>query len=163
MRFTGQEYFWAGVERMRQARPIHDRGGQYSLAMYTSGLAVECMLRAFRWKKDASFEGRHDLADLLKAGDLLQKHEEQLRKQGYADAEVNEYSRRLRVSLTEVVLLWHNNLRFASEASLRAHLNRIGRLQGIRGDPLKKNSLDLLNSAQAIIERGAYLWDLKKR
>lgn len=71
MKFDDQAYYRASVERMRQARSIHVSGESYSLAMYCGGLAVECMLRAFRWSKDRSFEGRHDLEDLLKASDLL--------------------------------------------------------------------------------------------
>jgi HEPN domain-containing protein len=71
MKFTAEEYYRAAVERMRQARAIHNSGANYALAMYVSGLAVECMLRAFRWRKDRSFEGRHDLEDLLKSSKLL--------------------------------------------------------------------------------------------
>ena len=59
--------------------------------------------------------------------------------------------------------LWHNNLRFASEASLRAYLNRIGRLRGIRGDALKKNSADLLLAAESIVEEGARSWTSRRK
>ena len=65
--------------------------------------------------------------------------------------------------MNEVVALWHNNLRFAPEASLRAFLNRIGRLKGIRGDALKKNSADLLNAAQMVVDRGVALWISRKK
>lgn len=71
MRFTGEEYYRAALERMRQAREIHNSGASYALAMYVSGLAVECILRAFRWQNDRLFEGRHDLEDLLKSSELL--------------------------------------------------------------------------------------------
>jgi hypothetical protein len=50
MQFTGEEYFRAGAERMRQARDTHVTGAAYSLTIYVAGLAVECMLRAFRWR-----------------------------------------------------------------------------------------------------------------
>ena len=40
--------------------------------------------------------------------------------------------------MNEVVALWHNNLRFAPEASLHAFLKRIGRLKGIRGDASRR-------------------------
>jgi hypothetical protein len=62
-----------------------------------------------------------------------------------------------------VAALWHNNLRFASEASLRAYLNRNGRLRGIRGDALKKNSADLLAAAQIIVENGERSWTSRRR
>jgi hypothetical protein len=105
-------------------------------------------LRAFRWKKDSSFEGRHDLEDLLKASKLLGISEERLRQQGVPEDEILVHAATLRAAMNEVVALWHNNLRFASEARLRAFLKRLGRLQGVKGDALKKNSLDLLRAAQ---------------
>jgi hypothetical protein len=163
MRFTGEEYFRAGIERMRQAREIHSSKEMYALAMYCSGLAVECMLRAFRWKKDKSFEGRHDLEDLLAASDLLHIREDRARRQGVFAEEISRSTIELRAAMNEVAAVWHNNLRFASEASLRAYLKRLGRLQGIRGNALKKNSGDLLNAAQVIIDQGVTLWTSKKK
>lgn len=163
MTFRADEYFRASVERMRQARQIQTSGESYALGMYCAGLAVECMLRAFRWSKDASFEGRHDLKDLLKASNLLRLDEEHMRRQKVPDDAIAEYSMRLRAAMNEVVALWHNNLRFASEAALRAHLRKIDRLHAIRGNPLKKNAADLLNAAQTVIDRGVALWTSKKK
>jgi HEPN domain-containing protein len=164
MKFNGEEYYRAGIERMRQAREIHGSGGNYALAMYLSGLAVECLLRAFRWDEDKSFEGRHDLEDLLGASKLLGIDEGHLRKKGRVDEEeVRQSGVALRAAMSEVIILWHNNLRFASETSLRAFLRRIGRLQGVKGDPLKKNSSDLLNAAQTVMDRGVVLWSSKKK
>jgi hypothetical protein len=131
--------------------------------MYCSGLAVECLLRAFRWHKDQSFEGRHDLEDLLKASALLRINEEHMRLKKVAEDEIMEYALRLRAAMNEVVVLWHNNLRYASEASLRAFLNRIDRLQGIKGNALKKNARDLLNAAQMVVDRGVALWTSKTK
>jgi hypothetical protein len=163
MKFRGEEYFRAGTERMRQARTIHRAGGSYALAMYCGGLAVECILRAFRWDQDQSFEGRHDLEDLLKASALLRIDEDHMRRRGIPEDEVVAYSIALRAAMNEVTALWHNNLRFASEASLRAFLNRIDRLRGVRGDALKKNASDLLNAAQTVVDRGVALWTSRKK
>lgn len=70
MQFSGEEYDRAAAERMRQAREIHDSKQYDALAMYRGRLAVECMLRADRWQKDTSFEGRHDLPGLFRASGL---------------------------------------------------------------------------------------------
>jgi hypothetical protein len=117
----------------------------------------------FAWQKDKSFEGRHDLEDLLKASALLYINEQHMRRQGIPNAEILEYVLNLRTSMNEVLTLWHNNLRFASEASLRAFLNRIGRVRGIKGDPLKANSRAFLNAAQTVVDRGIALWISRKR
>jgi len=163
MRFTGEEYFRAGTERMRQAREIHNSGESYALAVYIGGLAVECMLRAFRFSKDTSFEGRHDLEDLLRASEFLSINQDRSRKRGFSQAEFEQVSISLRSAMNEVVALWHNNLRFASEGSLRAYLNRIGRNKGIKGNALKKNSADMMNAAQLVVDRGVALWISRKK
>ena len=148
---------------MRQARDIHDSKESYALAMYCSGLAIECILRAFRWQKDPSFEGRHDLEELFKAGGFLEIHEERLRKKRITEKEIERSAADIRNAMEVVSTLWHNNLRFASDASLRAHLNRIGRLRGIRGDALKKNSADLLLAAESIVEEGDRSWTSRRK
>lgn len=163
MQFRGKEYFRAATERMRQARRLFSAGNSYSLTMYCGGLAVECILRAFRWKKDKSFEGRHDLQDLLKASALLHINEKEMRRNRVPESEIAEHAQALRDAMNIVVLLWHNNLRFASEDSLKAFLNRINRLQGIKGNGLKKNTADLLNAAQTVVDRGVTLWTSRQK
>ena len=76
MQFRDTDYYRASLERMRQAQTLSKKGDAYALSMYCSGLAVECLLRAFRWKEDQSFEGRHDLNDLLKASGILRVNEQ---------------------------------------------------------------------------------------
>ena len=163
MEFRADDYFHAGQERMSEALAIFNRGQSYALAMYCAGLAVECLLRAFRWDKHRSFEGRHDLGDLLKASDLLVIDEDYMRRQGVREDDIDSLAIGLRAAISEVIALWHNNLRFASERRLRAWLNQLDRLQGIRGNARKKNAKDLLSAAQRVIERGVALWNSKKK
>jgi HEPN domain-containing protein len=163
MQFRDEEYDQAAIERIQQAREIHDSKKSYALAMYCSGLAVECMLRAFRWRKDTSFEGRHDLDELFRAGGFLQIHEERARKRRTSEEEIARSASGILNAIREVGALWHNNLRFASEDSLRAHLNRLGRVRGIRGDPLKKNSADLLAAAQITVNEGVRSWSSRRK
>jgi hypothetical protein len=163
MRFRAEQYYQVSLERMAQARTIYGRGKAFALAMYCGGLAVESLLRAFRWTEDTSFEGRHDLTDLLKASRLLRIDEEYMRRKGASEEAIDESALRLRGAMDAIIPLWHNNLRFASEASLKAFLNQIGRLKGIKGDALKKNARDLLEAAQAVVNRGNALWTSKTR
>jgi len=76
MQFRAEQYYRASLERMDQAWKIYQYGMAYALAMYCGGLAVECLLRAFRWTQDPSFEGRHDLSELLRSSRLLRIDEE---------------------------------------------------------------------------------------
>lgn len=158
MQFRAHEYYQAALERMKQAHSIHKRGDGAALVMYCAGLAVESMLRAFRWTEDTSFEGRHDLKELLLASKILRIDDEYMQRKKATPDQVEQSGKALRAAMNEILILWHNNLRFASEASLKAFLNRIGRLKGIKGDALKKNASNLLEAAQAVINRGIVLW-----
>src|SRR5438128_10660045 len=115
MQFRAEQYYRASLERMTQARRIYQDGDAFSLAMYCGGLAVESLLRAFRWTEDTSFEGRHDLNDLLKASRLLSIDDEYMRRRGASEVAIYDSGEKLRLAANEVAILWHNNLRFASE------------------------------------------------
>ena len=67
MDFTADHYFEASLERVNQAQRLFREGdGSFALAMYASGLAVECLLRAYMLKRKPTFESRHDLFLLFK-------------------------------------------------------------------------------------------------
>lgn len=120
---------------------------------------------AFRWTEDPSFEGRHDLTELLRSSRLLRIDEDYLRRRGSSDDRVLEYALEIKGSMNEVITLWHNNLRFASEQRLKAFLIGLQRhkRKGSRGDLLKINALDLLVNAKKVIDRGTILWTSEKR
>jgi HEPN domain-containing protein len=80
MQFTAEQYYRVSLERMNQARRLYRDGTAYALMMYCGGLAVESLLRAFRWAADPTFEGRHDLSDLLKSSRLLRIDDEFMRR-----------------------------------------------------------------------------------
>jgi flavin-dependent dehydrogenase len=102
VQFRAEEYYHVALERMRQAIVIHKSGCGSALAIYCGELAVESMLRAFRWKEDAAFEGRHDLIELLKASRLLRIDDEYMRAKGASDADIQSTGRTLRAALSEV-------------------------------------------------------------
>lgn len=158
MQFRAEQYYEAGLERMVQARRLYENGSAFALAMYCAGLAVESLLRAFRWTEDRTFEGRHDLSELLKASRLLAISDEHLRLRGAPEMMIHESGLRLRAAMDQLMVVWHNNLRFASESALMSHLKRIGRVRRMKGDPLKKNALDLIEAAQTVVDRGVVLW-----
>lgn len=163
MQFNAEQYYHVSLERMKQATRLYQDGTAYALAMYCGGLAVESLLRAFRWTHDSSFEGRHNLTDLLKESRLLSFDEEFMRRRGRTQQEIDVSGLKLRSAVNEVVALWHNNLRFASEASLKLSLQKSGKLGRIKGDAIKKNTSNLLVSAQAVVDRGAAIWISQKK
>lgn len=126
--------------------------------MYCAGLAVESLLRAFRWTEDTSFESRHDLSELLKASRLLKFDDDYMRRKGASEETIRQSALKIRVAMNQVAMLWHNNMRYASESSTLAFLKQTGKNRGVKGDLLKKNAWDLLEAAQTIMDRGLVLW-----
>ena len=122
MKFRAEQYYRVSVERMGQARKIYSHGNSFALSMYCAGLAVESLLRAFRWTEDTSFEGRHDLSDLLKASRLLKIDDEYMRRRGASEEAIRQSGLKMRGAMNQIFILWHNNMRFASESSALAFL-----------------------------------------
>ena len=163
MDFDANDYYRAALERMRQARLLYQSGDSFAMAMYVAGLAVECILRAFRWRKDATFDGRHDLLRLFKESGILRLDEELLESKGVDPIQLRTTVVAFRAAMNTVVLLWANDYRFASERQLRGRLINMGLHEGKKGDPLKANALSLLNAAQKIVDEGVVLWTSKKK
>ena len=78
MNFPSEHYIEAATERMRQAIYLYNEGGSFALAIYTGGVAVECLLRAFKLRQDSEFYERHDLVRLFSASGMLDIDREQV-------------------------------------------------------------------------------------
>jgi HEPN domain-containing protein len=101
MQFRAPEYYQVALERMNQARNIHSKGGDYALAMYCAGLAIESLLRTFRWTEDTSFEGRHDLSDLLRGSGLFSVDEEYMQGKGASDEDILKSAKNIQGSMNQ--------------------------------------------------------------
>ena len=158
------DYYQAAFKRIRQARDVYPQDSSlafsmnhHPLAYYHSGVAVECLLRAFITLRTKEFNGRHDLILLLDESALLN-----LESHPGLDSESQEkLKRELGGAVQLVNRLWNNSLRYASEARIRAHLHEMGFDWGIKGEPLKENLCRLLEASGRIIERGVLLWELR--
>jgi hypothetical protein len=161
--FHANDYYRAGLERMRQARLLYQSGDNFALAMCASGLAVECILRAFKWRRDPTFDGRHDLLRLFRESGILRLDEDRLQATGLDPIQLREAVVGFRGAMNSVVLLWANDYRFASERQVRGRLVKMGLHEGKKGDPLKANALSLLNAAQKALDEGVALWTSGKK
>lgn len=159
MDFTADHYFRASVERLSQAERLYRVGtGCYALSMYTAGVAVECMLRAYMVKRKREFESRHDLLLLFKESGMLKVDSDVLKRKGLTDEQILEHQKMLQTSVNDVVTLWRNNFRYASEARLLAHFRKLKLYHKVKGDLLKAKAFDLLKAARRFIERGVFQW-----
>lgn len=141
---TAKSYYSAALERIENAHLLHTEG-HYAFAMYASGLAVECLLRAFRLLRDTSFDERHDLWELWRKTVLM-------------DAPGQVIYERIYAALNEVSSRWHNSYRFAAENEVRSFLKKSGKNRGIKGDFLKYNSKKLYDAAREFLQFGGLQW-----
>ena len=118
---------------------------RFVLAHYLSGLAVECILRAYQYRISPVFSGRHDLRAL------------------YNDAQFGsivapEDDARVSTAMVEVTRRWSNSHRFRSEAALRLFLRRAN--LGRTGKFVRESSRKIVNAAAVIVEIGVLQWNI---
>lgn len=155
--FRPEHYFQVALERMGQANHLYREGSSFALSMYVAGVAVESMLRAFKGKRDPTFDEKHDLRKLFQASGLLNPRHPSL--PDISEENLREYQREIQAAVKVVYFLWANDYRFSSEDRLRAHLKKSASFrQGIRGDILKASAFRLINACETLIYRGAKLW-----
>lgn len=158
MDFPPEHCFEAANERMRQALYLFKEGARYALAIYVGGVAIECLLRAFKGRRDPSFDEKHDLQKLFAASGMLRLDPDQLRSKGWDDGRIDEHFRALQVAVNQIYQLWGNNYRFASENRLRSHLKKVTGYRKIKGDYLEELARRFQNSVQQFFNKGVMLW-----
>jgi hypothetical protein len=156
--FSPEHYFQTASQRIRQAQRLYEEGSSFALAIYVGGVAVECMLRAFKGRRDPVFDERHDLLRLFVASGMLRIDRDKLLARGWPHAKIDEHLQTLRVAANEIFRLWANNYRFVSEERLRSHLKQITGYKRIKGDYLKEQARRFLSSARTFIDKGAVQW-----
>ncbi|HAO19892.1 MAG: hypothetical protein BWK80_24340 [Desulfobacteraceae bacterium IS3] len=144
MKIRPQNYLEASQERIDAARRLYNFQ-HYTEAIYLAGVAVECILLAYRIRENSEFESRHDLKNLL-------------RESGIASFISEKDQRKLPALLGEVWSRWKNNYRFISDESLASEFKRLKLDRGIKGDILKANSANIISNAYEIINIGVRRW-----
>jgi hypothetical protein len=160
MDFPPDHYFQTAIQRMRQAQHLYQEGSSFALAIYVGGVAVECLLRAFKGRRDPTFDEKHHLLRLFAASGMLRVDRAKLRAKHWTDVQIDGHLRTLQVAVNEIFRLWANNYRFASEERLRSHLKQITGHQKIKGDYLKEQARQFLSSAQKFIDKGVVQWQV---
>ncbi|MEX2173011.1 MAG: hypothetical protein WD872_01530 [Pirellulaceae bacterium] len=136
---------------------------RYGLSLYVSGLAVEALLRAFQWHRDPAFDGRHNLLRLFKASGVGEAQEARLLRRGLNPNDVRKAMVELLSSRDNIIRLWSNDYRYATEAQIRARLRALGEQHSKRGNQIKPVALTVYNSAKTLIDVGTMLWTSEKK
>ncbi|TAK27090.1 MAG: HEPN domain-containing protein [Myxococcaceae bacterium] len=149
MIINAEHYRAASLERIAAASGEYG-ARRYADCIYLSGLAVEAMLRAYRYRRDPEFDSRHDLASLLKASNF----EDFVPKKRRAE---------VAASLGEVWTRWKNDYRFASSDRLVTAFRSSGLFSGVEGDGLKANAGIILNNGLSLVSVGEARWQMTSR
>ena len=144
MSFTADVYLAAAQERVAELKELY-KAERYVMTHYVAGVAVECVLRAYRYRLDPEFDARHDLYRLLQASGIIRA----LR----ADEIYAANS-----AIASVSFRWANDFRYRSKADLLRYLKRIGADRGIKGDVLKENARRIMESASSFVRIGIKAW-----
>jgi hypothetical protein len=144
LKLTAEQYLEAAQERIEEAKRLHE-DRYYGYSHYTSGLAVECVFRAYAVRNGAPFEGRHDLIkwfELARFDNLVAQ------------------SRHEKVSAAYGVVTtqWNSAHRYYSVDYLGAYFRNARLDRGIKGDPLKELSRRILESAVELVTEGKLRW-----
>lgn len=156
--FPPDHYFETAKQRMGQAHYLFHEGSSYALAIYVGGVAVECLLRAFKGRRIPTFDEKHHFLRLFAASGMLRVDREKLRNGKWTDSQIEEHLRAIQVAVNDIYKIWSNKYRFASEGRVRSHIKKITGFQNIKGDYLKEQSRKFLNSAQVFINKGVMQW-----
>ncbi len=149
VRHTAETYREAAGEQLKLAIQLHTELGEYGAAHYWAGVAVECMLRAYRLREDPQFDSRHDLVALVKQARLY-------------DFVRPERAAELAGNLTEVALRWSNDHRYRPSRLIERWLDDRGLLPRLRGDRMKYSSSRIVEAAVVVITMGEQRWLSKK-
>ncbi len=140
----GEAYMKAGVEHLSTLDELYERR-HYVIALYLSGLAVECLLRAYRMRIDAAFDARHNLYAMSKSS-------------GFQNVVPIEYAARYADVLATVASRWSNSLRYKPEGALKRFFKQAGLDRGIKGDFIKENVRRAINASIELVSLGQTRW-----
>lgn len=138
-------YVEAAGECVTAAGHLHAEG-DFVQAHYLAGVAVECLLRAYRARRDPHFESRHDLRRLLKEA-------------RFYDFVSSERAPDVAAAMEVLLLRWSNDHRYRSQSELHAWLRR--QMTHVSSDVarvLERSSKDAVNAAHMIVTEGVARW-----
>ena len=117
------------------------RPDQCALAHYVAGVAVGCVIRAFRARAKAEFDAKHSLRSLVKQSEFY-------------DFMPPGATAQVAASVFEVERRWDNLHRYRDVSSLRRWLVERKLRLGVKGDVVKHSRDAILEAALDIVTKG---------
>jgi hypothetical protein len=140
---TPDEYRLAATEALLAADAAHE-SQRFVASHYLSGVSVECILRAYRGRVNATFDGRHYLPRLAEEGKFFR-------------IVTRKYKSRFTIQFNDLVRRWHNDHRYYPPRKLEEHLVRLQVAAGTR-NRLELNSSDMIEFAHDVVGLESSKW-----
>ena len=146
MRHTADSYLEAAQEQAEVARTLHQEQ-HFAAAHYWSGVAVECLLRAYRVRINPEFSSRHDLAGLVQSAHFY-------------DFVPPQYAEATAANLQAVCARWNNAYRYCSSRAVGEELGRRNLDANVALDQqLEHSSGVIVSAAINLVELGVRRWN----
>lgn len=142
---NADDYREAAESHIQAAREMYS-ARHFVQAIYLSGLAVECLFRAFRARRNLIFDERHDLWELARSSKIL-------------DLVPEGATTYFAGALATVTARWLNSHRYLGERGMRRFLKEHRLDRRIKGDFLKENARRILSAAFDIVNVGLNKWN----
>lgn len=139
-----EDYLAAAKDHANALTATYENG-DYALTVYVSGVAVECLFRAFRDRRGLPFRSDHQLTELAEEA-------------GFPGLIPERDRERFDAALADIVIRWRNNHRFRSKEALRRFLKGLRLDRGIKRDFLKENARRMSSGAIELIGLGVDQW-----
>jgi hypothetical protein len=144
LEFHPDVYLGAAKEHFAKLDDLRE-GRSWVLLHYVAGLAVECVLRAYKARRDQALDVRHDLQRLAKKG-------------GFWDVVPTRKVEALSRALGVLVARWDNRHRYRSEAALRKFITSRKLFPRGRGELLEESGRLIMNASVEIVTVGVERW-----
>jgi HEPN domain-containing protein len=144
MDINADVYRAVAKERLAASLKLYEQG-DYVLAIYVAGVAVESMLRSLTLRRGSVFPTNHELDALRRAARFFDDVDELILQSAGRQ-------------FADVATRWSNLHRYRSTAAMKTFLKH-GRFdRRIRGDFLKENARIVVAGATTVVQIGEKKW-----
>ncbi|MBC5772625.1 hypothetical protein H8S95_01005 [Pontibacter sp. KCTC 32443] len=145
--FTHTDYFSASLTRYADLAHLRTNTSSAIFSVYTAGVSIECMFRAYITKYTKEFDAKHDLEKLFIKSLLGSKFDIKQKEQ-------------LTIAVKKANQIWANDMRYASEKRMKrliAHKNIRAGLHDVN-KYIERYFKEIFEATDLIIAKGHEKW-----
>jgi hypothetical protein len=145
--FTHTDYYSASLTRHADLTHLRMNKDSAIFSVYTAGVSIECMFRAYITKYTKEFDAKHDLEKLYTKSLLGSKFDTKQKEE-------------LTIAVKKANQIWSNDMRYASEKRMKrliAHKNVKAGLIDVN-KYIERHFNEIFEATDLIIAKGQEKW-----